>query len=143
MFILPVAYDKAGNNNISGTNKLDEDVSINGKLIQVTVDKHSDRPIIKFTNLSSSGTTAYINATTLNASVEDDDGISEVKVKISETEPDWSTVSKLDISSRGFKVDLGAEGEKTIWFYIKDSAGGEFTTKADAGNLKQPYLLFD
>lgn len=143
MFILPVAYDKAGNNNISGTNKLDEDVSINGKLIQVTVDKHSDRPIIKFTNLSSSGTTAYINATTLNASVEDDDGISEVKVKISETEPDWSTVSKLTISSGGFKVDLGEEGKKTIWFYIKDSAGGEFTTKADAGNLKQPYLLFD
>lgn len=139
MFILPVAYDKAGNNNISGTNKLDEDVSINGKLIQVTVDKHSDRPIIKFTNLSSSGTTAYINATTLNASVEDDDGISEVKVKISETEPDWSTVSKLAISSGGFKVDLGKEGKKTIWFYIKDSAGGEFTT----GNLNQPYLLFD
>lgn len=143
MFILPVAYDKAGNNNISETNKLDEEVSINGKLIQVTVDKHSDRPIIKFTNLSSSGTTAYINATTLNASVEDDDGISEVKVKISETEPDWSTVSKLAISSGGFKVDLGEEGKKTIWFYIKDSAGGEFTTKADAGNLKQPYLLFD
>ncbi len=144
MFILPVAYDKAGNNNISVTNKLDEDVSINGKLIQVTVDKHSDRPIIKFTNLSSSGTTAYINATTLNASVEDDDGISEVKVIISETEtePDWSTVSKLAISSGGFKVDLGKEGEKTIWFYIKDSAGGEFTTKA-AGNLNQPYLLFD
>lgn len=150
MFILPVAYDKAGNNNISGTDKLDEDVSINGKLIQVTVDKHSDRPIIKFTNLSSSGTTAYINATTLNASVEDDDGISEVKVIISETETepepepdDWSEVDKLPISSGGFKVDLGAEGEKTIWFYIKDSAGGEFTTKADAGNLKQPYLLFD
>ncbi len=148
MFILPVAYDKAGNNNISGTNKFDETVSINGKLTQVTVDKHSDRPIIKFTNLSSSGTTAYINATTLNASVEDDDGISEVKVIISETETetepdDWSEVDKLPISSGGFKVDLGLEGKKTIWFYIKDSAGGEFTTKADAGNLKQPYLLFD
>lgn len=146
MFILPVAYDKAGNNNISGTNKLDEDVSINEKLIQVTVDKHSDRPIIKFTNLSSSGTTAYINATTLNASVEDDDGISEVKVIISETEPttnDWKEVGELPISSGGFKVDLGLEGKKTIWFYIKDSAGGEFTTKAAAGNLKQPYLLFD
>ena len=143
MFILPVAYDKAGNNNISNE---DGTVSINGKLTQVTVDKHSDRPIIKFTNLSSSGTTAYINATTLNASVEDDDGISEVKVIISETETepdDWSEVDKLPISSGGFKVDLGAEGEKTIWFYIKDSAGGEFTTKADAGNLKQPYLLFD
>ena len=143
MFILPVAYDKAGNNNISNE---DGTVSINGKLTQVTVDKHSDRPIIKFTNLSSSGTTAYINATTLNASVEDDDGISEVKVIISETEPtkdDWSKEKKLPISSGGFKVDLGAEGEKTIWFYIKDSAGGEFTTKADAGNLKQPYLLFD
>jgi hypothetical protein len=28
----------------------------------------------------------------LNAFVEDDDGISEVKVKISETEPNWSEV---------------------------------------------------
>lgn len=148
MFILPVAYDKAGNNNISGTIKFDEDVSINEKLIQVTVDKNSDRPIIKFTNLSSSEEeTAYINATTLNASVEDDDGISKVEVKviISETEPttdDWSKEEKLPISSGGFKVDLGAEGKKTIWFYIKDSAGGEFTTKAAAG-LNQPYLLFD
>lgn len=145
MFILPVAYDKAGNNNISGTEEFDEEVSINGKLIQVTVDKHSDRPIIKFTNLSSSeeGTTTYINATTLNASVEDDDGISEVKVIISETEPTWDEISKLAISSGGFKVDLGEEGKKTIWFYIKDSAGGEFTTKDAAGSLKQPYLLFD
>lgn len=148
MFILPVAYDKAGNNNISGKQKLDDTVSIKEtELTQVTVDKHSDRPIIKFTNLSSSGTTAYINATTLNASVEDDDGISEVKVIISETEPtkdDWSKEDKLTISSGGFKVDLGKEeGKKTIWFYIKDSAGGEFTTKAAAGELKQPYLLFD
>lgn len=150
LFILPVAYDKAGNNNISGTAELEEDTSVSGKATKVIIDLHSDRPIIKFTNLSWKDGTyeKYLNATTLNASIEDDDGIKEVKVAIAEGEdvtarPDWKTQT---VTSSSIKIELEDDGPKTIWLYVKDAAGGEFetsSTKITVENASQPYLLFD
>lgn len=149
LFILPVAYDKAGNNNISGTAELEEDTSVSGKATKVIIDLHSDRPIIKFTNLSWKDGTyeKYLNATTLNASIEDDDGIKEVKVAIAEGEdvtarPDWNQT----FTSSSIKIELNVDGPKTIWLYVKDAAGGEFetsSTKITVENASQPYLLFD
>ena len=150
LFILPVAYDKAGNNNISGTAELEEDTSVSGKATKVIIDLHSDRPIIKFTNLSWKNGTyeKYLNATTLNASIEDDDGIKEVKVAIAKgedvtTRPDWNTQTG---TSSSIKIELEDDGPKTIWLYVKDAAGGEFetsSTKITVENASQPYLLFD
>lgn len=150
LFILPVAYDKAGNNNISVTAELEEDTSVSGKATKVIIDLHSDRPIIKFTNLSWKDGTyeKYLNATTLNASIEDDDGIKEVKVAIAEgedvtTRPDWNTQT---VTSSSIKIELEDDGPKTIWLYVKDAAGGEFetsSTKITVENASQPYLLFD
>ena len=152
LFILPVAYDKAGNNNISGTAELEEDTLVSGKATKVIIDLHSDRPIIKFTNLSwkeKDGTyEKYLNATTLNASIEDDDGIKEVKVAIAEgenvtTRPDWKTQTG---TSSSIKIELEDDGPKTIWLYVKDAAGGEFetsSTKITVENASQPCLLFD
>lgn len=150
LFILPVAYDKAGNNNISGTAELEEETSVSGKATKVIIDLHSDRPIIKFTNLSwkDGNYEKYLNATTLNASIEDDDGIKEVKVAIAEGEdvtarPDWNTQT---VTSSSIKIELEDDGPKTIWLYIKDAAGGEFetsSTKITVENASQPYLLFD
>lgn len=152
LFILPVAYDKAGNNNISGTAELEEETSVSGKATKFIIDLHSDRPIIKFTNLSwkeKDGTyEKYLNATTLNASIEDDDGIKEVKVAIAEgedvtTRPDWNTQT---VTSSSIKIELDGDGPKTIWLYVKDAAGGEFetsSTKITVENASQPYLLFD
>ena len=152
LFILPVAYDKAGNNNISGTAELEEDTSVSGKATKVIIDLHSDRPIIKFTNLSwkekDTNYEKYLNATTLNASIEDDDGIKEVKVAVAEgedviTRPDWKTQTG---TSSSIKIELENDGPKTIWLYVKDAAGGEFetsSTKISVENASQPYLLFD
>ena len=150
LFILPVAYDKAGNNNISGTAELEEDTPVSGKATKVIIDLHSDRPIIKFTNLSWKDGTyeKYLNAKTLNASIEDDDGIKEVKVAIAEGEdvtarPDWKTQTG---TSSSIKIELEGDGPKTIWLYVKDAAGGEFetsSTKITVENASQPYLLFD
>ncbi|MBP3561820.1 MAG: Ig-like domain repeat protein, partial [Treponema sp.] len=150
LFILPVAYDKAGNNNISGTAELEEETSVSGKATKFIIDLHSDRPIIKFTNLSWKDGTyeKYLNATTLNASIEDDDGIKEVKVAIAEgedvtTRPDWNTQT---VTSSSIKIELEDDGPKTIWLYVKDAAGGEFetsSTKITVENASQPYLLFD
>lgn len=150
LFILPVAYDKAGNNNISGTAELMGTTSVSGKATKVIIDLHSDRPIIKFTNLSWKDGTyeKYLNATTLNASIEDDDGIKEVKVAIAEgedvtTRPGWNTQT---VTSSSIKIELEGDGPKTIWLYVKDVAGGEFetsSTKITVENASQPYLLFD
>ncbi|MBO5117568.1 MAG: hypothetical protein J6C25_08695 [Treponema sp.] len=150
LFILPVAYDKAGNNNISGTAELEEETSVSGKATKFIIDLHSDRPIIKFTNLSWKDGTyeKYLNAKTLNASIEDDDGIKEVKVAIAEgedvtTRPDWNTQT---VTSSSIKIELEDDGPKTIWLYVKDAAGGEFetsSTKITVENASQPYLLFD
>lgn len=150
LFILPVAYDKAGNNNISGTAELEEETSVSGKATKVIIDLHSDRPIIKFTNLSWKDGTyeKYLNATTLNASIEDDDGIKEVKVAVAEgedvtTRPDWKTQTG---TSSSIKIELENDGPKTIWLYVKDAAGGEFetsSTKITVENASQPFLLFD
>ena len=149
LFILPVAYDKAGNNNISGTAELEEDTSVSGKATKVIIDLHSDRPIIKFTNLSWKDGTyeKYLNAKTLNASIEDDDGIKEVKVAIAEgedvtTRPGWKTQTG---TSSSIKIELEDDGPKTIWLYVKDAAGGEFETSSriTVENASQPYLLFD
>ena len=146
LFILPVAYDKAGNNNISGTAELEEDTSVSGKATKVIIDLHSDRPIIKFTNLSWKDGTyeKYLNAKTLNASIEDDDGIKEVKVAVAEGEdvtarPDWKTQT---VTSSSIKIELENDGPKTIWLYVKDAAGGEFETSSTKITSK-PYLLFD
>jgi hypothetical protein len=87
LYILPIAYDKAGNNNISKTAELKYNSPVSdADVTAAEIDLHSDRPIIKFTNLSwdpsANSYFKYINATTLNASIEDDDGISEVRVAI-------------------------------------------------------------
>lgn len=150
LFILPVAYDKAGNNNISGKTELEGETPVSGKATKVIIDLHSDRPIIKFTNLSWKDGTyeKYLNATTLNASIEDDDGIKEVKVAIAEgenvtTRSDWNTQP---VTSSSIKIELKDDGPKTIWLYVKDAADGEFetsSTKITVENASQPYLLFD
>ena len=50
---------------------------------------------------------------------------------------------KVSVNSGAFSVELGADGTKSLWIYVKDSAGGEFQTADTSGNLYQPYLIFD
>lgn len=154
LYILPIAYDKAGNNNISETAELKDNSPVSdADVTAAEIDLHSDRPIIKFTNLSwdysANSYSKYINATTLNASIEDDDGISEVRVAIDNTKPtDLATNDdyKQPLTSGSVKIPLDIDGPKTIWLYVKDSAGGEFETSSSRITTEYastPYLLYD
>jgi len=150
LYILPVAYDEAGNCNVNVT-------SVTG-YSSFAVDLDSDRPVLKFSNLPwdaslSAGTGGVKefnkNLQTLTGTINDDDGISELRIAVSDTEITEAPADlltnddyKLSVNSGAFSVELGADGAKSLWIYVKDSAGGEFQTAAD-GNLYQPYLIFD
>lgn len=85
LYILPVAYDVAGNCSVSGTAKLTADTIVQeNQLTKVQIDLNSDRPIVKINNLSGSGENCYVTSNNLNISVEDDDGIKEVKFTFDE-----------------------------------------------------------
>ena len=72
-YILPVAYDQAGNCNISANIE-------SSNYVSYTVDLDSDRPTIKFQNLSSA-TGSYLKYTTeLTGTITDDDGVSKLKI---------------------------------------------------------------
>lgn len=138
MRLLPVAYDKAGNCNIN------TDAITTQNCTEITIDLNSDRPIIKFNNLSKSGDDAYLNAGTLNISLEDDDGIAEVKYYFGDVKPDsWENenVKTATLNSGSVSIDLGDDGKKSLWFKITDTEGGTFET-ANSSAHKQPYVKF-
>lgn len=130
VYILAVAYDKAGNCNITGEITAD-------KCTKVTVDLDSDRPEIKFTNLSGSGENVYLNSDTLNITLTDDDGIKEFNY----SEDNGNSWTKVDVSSGSATISLGADGKKSFYFKIIDTAGGEFVTGKGPKHL-QPYVSF-
>ena len=122
---------------------------------KVIVDQNSDRPIIKFSNLSwdssladeAGGVKEYNkNLSTLTGTISDDDGISDFKIKLSSTEitaePALDNMTDVEVTSGSFSINLGSDGQKYIWIYVKDINGVEFKTSA-ASSLAQPYLIFD
>lgn len=138
MWLLPVAYDKAGNCNIN-TEKITSQ-----KCTEITIDLNSDRPTVKFNNLSKSGNDAYLNADTLNISLEDDDGIAEVKYYFGNEKPDsWENenVKTATLNSGSVSIDLGDDGTKSLWFRITDTEDGSFET-ANSSSVYQPYVKF-
>lgn len=139
MWLLPVAYDKAGNCNI---NNINTEKITSQKCTEITIDLNSDRPTVKFNNLSKSGDDAYLNAGTLNISLEDDDGIAEVKYYFGDEKPDsWENVKTATLNSGSVSIDLGDDGKKTLWFKITDTEDGTFET-ANSSDFKQPYVKF-
>ena len=126
---------------------------------KVIVDQNSDRPIIKFSNLPwdasvangdgevTGGVKEYNkNLSTLTGTISDDDGISDFKIKLSSTEitaePALGSMTDVEVTSGSFSINLGSDGQKYIWIYVKDINGVEFKTSA-ASSLAQPYLIFD
>jgi len=141
LYILPIAYDEAGNCSIGST--IAERTSETEGWSKFSVDLDSDRPTIKFTNLGK-GQTYLKNTSTLTGSVTDDDGVAVLKISNSTNEPDWSTITgETDPSTINFA--LGADGLKTLWFYIEDTAGGVFKTNSTrlTSSLATPKLIFN
>lgn len=145
VYLLPVAYDKAGNCSISGSKKLTADTTIKEEYCtKVTIDLDSDRPIVKFNNLSGSGNACYVTSNNLNISVEDDDGINEVKFILSGSEEqsvDWANAESVILNSGSGTIPLGSDGIKSLYLKITDTAQGEFIT-AFSDEHKRPYIKY-
>ncbi len=140
VYLLPVAYDVAGNCSISGAAKLTADTIVQeNQLTKVQIDLNSDRPIVKINNLSGSDENCYVTSNNLNISVEDDDGIKEVKFTFDE-HGDWSSAQTVTLSSGSGTIPLGADGKKFLYLKIIDTQGGEFTTGAN--QIYQPYIKY-
>lgn len=145
VYLLPVAYDKAGNCSISGSKKLTAETTIEEKYCtKVTIDLDSDRPIVKFNNLSGSGNDCYVTSNNLSFSVEDDDGINEVKFILSDSEEksvDWANAESVILNSGSGTIPLGGDGIKSLYLKITDTAQGEFIT-AFSDVHKRPYIKY-
>ncbi len=145
VYLLPVAYDKAGNCSISGSKELTAETKIEEKYCtKVTIDLDSDRPIVKFNNLSGSGNDCYVTSNNLNISVEDDDGINEVKFILSDSEEksvDWANAESVILNSGSGTIPLGGDGIKSLYLKITDTAQGEFIT-AFSDDHKRPYIKY-
>ncbi|MBR3645041.1 MAG: hypothetical protein IKN54_01355, partial [Lachnospiraceae bacterium] len=145
------ATDKAGNSSCAVP-------------VKVTVDQNTDRPILSYNNLSwdstansnAGGVKEYNkNLSTLSGIITDDDGITKLCIAVADNQPsDLKTNSSYEItvnSTGAFSVPLGDDGSKTLWIYVKDTAGTEFITAATqtsgttttANPLAQPYLVFN
>lgn len=141
LYLLVVAYDEAGNCNVDTKNINKSDYK------KYVIDKDSDRSIIKFSTLTSASGNIIKNNSTINGSIEDDDGAVSV-LKISpEPITDWASYTQpegtLSYSSGSFTYTPKehSDGEKKMYFYIKDSAGKEFYTNASE-ELSRPYVSF-
>lgn len=131
VYILPVAYDKAGNCSIDTLSVKESDC------IKIKIDLNSDRPVIKFNNLIVSGKDVYVTSDSLNISVDDDDGISKLEYSFD----GGTTWTEATVSSGSATISLVEDGKKKVYFKIKDSAGATFTT-ADAKTYLQPYVTY-
>lgn len=129
VYILPVAYDKAGNCSIDTLSVKESDC------IKITIDLNSDRPVIKINNLIGRGEDVYVTSDSLNISVDDDDGISKLEYRFD----GGTTWTEATVSSGSATIPLDKDGKKLVYFKIKDSAGATFTT-ADAKTYLQPYV---
>lgn len=140
LYILPLAYDEAGNCNID-TDAIVEKTSSGEGYTKFYVDLDSDRPVIKFSNLAKAS--AYLKYTsTLTGSINDDDGISLFEVKIGDED-----FEEVPVNSGAFSINLGDDGEKVLEFRITDSAGGVFVTGGNIsasrqGQIYQPKLIY-
>ncbi|WP_407427666.1 hypothetical protein, partial [Treponema sp.] len=164
LYFIPVVTDGAGNNNVYdlATSSFKYTEGIN--YFKYTVDMDSDRPTVKVTNLTNSGTDSdpvyilkYGEKAKIEGTVSDDDSTSSSAVKtfIASSSPITSADGATGITT--FNAATGeftftpadtADGEKTVYFYIIDNADTVFYTaktitvsEADY-NYEQPYFQF-
>ncbi|MBP5402956.1 MAG: Ig-like domain repeat protein [Treponema sp.] len=141
------ATDSAGNENTAEA--------------EITIDQNTDRPLITFTNISDledmdENTYPFFNNLTLMGTLTDDDGIdSRVQLKIianlwdtssavpsapeAPTESDWAAVPPLNLSNGSWIFKSSNQGKQDIYFYVKDSKGGEFISKTNGYEPSDSY----
>jgi len=104
------------------------------------VDQNADKPIIKLTNLTTTGTPTLKQTKTIYGSLTDDDGTAtistfnypQLSIKNS-LGASWTTVT-LEGSSFSYDV-AGDDGDKELYFMVVDAAQTTFTTTASSTDL--------
>lgn len=162
IFIIPVVYDVAGNCSIYTESEngkksykyvasSDEATGSVQNYFKYTVDKNTDRPIIKLGNCDVSGT-ALKSTSKAYGTIEDDDGLDGLKLfyisaaayEAEEThvlpENAGSTWTQAQIKSGSWEIDSGAEGNFSYYLYAIDSEGAHFWSKAEH-SLNQMYVF--
>ena len=128
----------------------------------LTIDQNSDRPVVKFTNIvrEGTGTSAkyilkYGNSAALEGTLTDDDATSTAVVKVFKASS--SAITSATATTTGtttfnaatgdftFTPASAADGEKQVYFYIKDNNGNEFYTTYTTNpnpSLGRPYQQY-
>lgn len=155
VWLIPVVTDTAGNCNIytEDTSHLKTySYTLDKNYFKYTVDRDSDRPIIRLINLNMLSDGSYIlkygtNAT-LEGTISDDDSTSTAAVKHLYITEDAPYTGTGDAPSSASRVSLGADGSftytpasthdgtKNLYFYIEDNSGAKFYT-----NNATAYLM--
>jgi large repetitive protein len=140
VYILPVAYDKAGNCSANdGSIAAYSSSSGYTGYTTYTVDQDTDRPTINFTNLTLASMTAanpiwLKNANVIYGTITDDDGITSLAYNTD----GGSTWTDIPVSNGSWNLKLD-DGEKTIYFQVVDKAETTFISSSSA-NMKSPKL---
>ena len=145
-----VFTDDAGNKNDS----------VKNSPYKLTIDQNADRPEIKLTNISITGSSLGSNI--VQGVISDDDGVSAkdgdyAKIKLYRIDStkynettnlkpadgnDWKSIpveAGTGIWKAEIDKDSEGEGSKHWYFYVIDEACGEFCTKSTS-QLERPYL---
>ena len=163
VYIIPVVYDVAGNCSIytedesgkktySYSASSDEAAGTVQNYFKYTVDKNTDRPLIKLGNCDVSGS-ALKSTSKAYGTIEDDDGLDGLNlfyIMQSDFDPaklpavSGNTVTlngwtQAQIKSGSWEIDSGAEGNFSYYLYAIDAEGGHFWSKA-AHSLSQMYV---
>ena len=157
IYIVPVIYDVAGNCSVysedaAGNKTYSYTAGTN--YFKYTVDKNTDRPVIKLGNCDVSGTSLK-STSKAYGTIEDDDGLDGLKFFYISQADFASDSTKLPsmsggtvtlngwtqaaVTSGSWEIDSGAEGNFAYYLYVIDAAGTAFYSKASS-SLNQMYV---
>jgi hypothetical protein len=93
-----------------------------------TVDQDTDKPIVKLTNLATTGSPTLIQTKVIYGTISDDDGsVTSLAMKSSSSD----SLLPVPIDGQSFTYTVtGSDGSKQLYFQITDKAGTTFTTAA-------------
>jgi hypothetical protein len=132
VYILPVAYDQAGNSSVEDSIAEYGSSSVYTGYYTYSVDQDSDRPVIKFTNLDLEDMTLsnYVwlkQNDTLYGTITDDDGISSLSIMYKYDDTDFTSVD-VSVSSGSWNYELPeGDGSYSLIFIVTDTEGTTFT----------------
>ena len=110
---------------------------------EITVDQDSDRPEIKFNNLSlanmSSSSYVMNKAETIYGNVTDDDGVSEMYISVD----GGMTWSDNIYDGGSWSYTFTKNGKATLAFKVKDAAGKDFVSSSDESKISTSPKLYD